>query len=233
MCALLQSLQLAHPMMQASARTAVSFMPTLIIRNVILVMSEIYVSTDIESDGPIPGPNSMLSFGSVALSENGEELGCFSRNLETLPGATGDPDTMAWWGKPERKLAWEACRKDPMSPQQAMKEYVHWVENLPGTCGRPVFVAYPTGFDFTFVYWYLMNFAGESPFSFSAIDIKTFAMAVMGKPYRESVKKHMPRRWFSNKVKHTHVAIDDAREQGLLFIEMLKESRARVAGPAR
>ena len=27
---------------------------------------EIYVSTDIEADGPIPGPHSMLSFGSAA-----------------------------------------------------------------------------------------------------------------------------------------------------------------------
>ena len=30
-------------------------------------MKEIYISCDIESDGPIPGPNSMLSFGSVAF----------------------------------------------------------------------------------------------------------------------------------------------------------------------
>jgi hypothetical protein len=29
-------------------------------------MSEVYVSTDIETDGPIPGPNSMLSFASAA-----------------------------------------------------------------------------------------------------------------------------------------------------------------------
>ena len=29
-------------------------------------MSEIYVSTDVEADGPIPGPNSMLSFASAA-----------------------------------------------------------------------------------------------------------------------------------------------------------------------
>ena len=28
--------------------------------------AEIYVSTDIEADGPIPGQNSMLSFGSAA-----------------------------------------------------------------------------------------------------------------------------------------------------------------------
>jgi hypothetical protein len=29
-----------------------------------LIMTEIYVSTDIEADGPIPGPHSMLSFAS-------------------------------------------------------------------------------------------------------------------------------------------------------------------------
>ena len=29
-------------------------------------MPEIYISTDVEADGPIPGPHSMLSFGSAA-----------------------------------------------------------------------------------------------------------------------------------------------------------------------
>jgi hypothetical protein len=32
-------------------------------------MSEIYISTDVETDGPIPGPNSMLSFASAAYFE--------------------------------------------------------------------------------------------------------------------------------------------------------------------
>ena len=31
-------------------------------------MPEIYVSTDVEADGPIPGPNSMLSFGSAIMA---------------------------------------------------------------------------------------------------------------------------------------------------------------------
>ena len=30
--------------------------------------NEIFVSTDVEADGPIPGPNSMLSFGSAAYT---------------------------------------------------------------------------------------------------------------------------------------------------------------------
>jgi hypothetical protein len=183
---------------------------------------EIYVSTDIESDGPIPGPNSMLSFGSVALDETGKELGEFYTTLDLLPGAAGDPDTMKWWAT--KSEAWEAARRHPKDPKLAMEAYVAWVNALPG---RPVFVAYPAGFDFTYVYWYMMKFAGRSPFSFSALDIKTFAMAVLGKTYRESVKKNMPKRWFPENLPHTHNALDDAREQGQLFINILTESRAR------
>jgi hypothetical protein len=48
--------------------------------------------------------------------------------------------------------------------------------------GRPVFVGYPAAFDFSFVYWYLTEFAGENPFGYSAIDIKTYAMALLRKP---------------------------------------------------
>lgn len=54
-------------------------------------MPEIYSSTDIESDGPIPGPNSMLSFASAAFTADKKLVSTFSANLETLPGATGDP----------------------------------------------------------------------------------------------------------------------------------------------
>jgi hypothetical protein len=100
---------------------------------------------------------------------------------------------------------------------------VAWLEALPG---KPVFVGYPAGFDFLFVYWYLIRFAGRSPFSFSAIDIKTFAMAVLGTDYRATTKKAMPRRWFGP-VRHSHVALDDAIEQGDLFCNLLAEARQR------
>ncbi|MEE8525016.1 MAG: exonuclease, partial [Thermoanaerobaculia bacterium] len=82
---------------------------------------------------------------------------------------------------------------------------------------------YPAGFDFTFVYWYLMRFAGESPFSFAALDVKTFAMAVLKKTFRKVSKRTMPRRWFDSSAKHSHVALDDAIEQGAMFCRMLAE----------
>ena len=179
---------------------------------------EIYISTDIETDGPIPSDNSMLSLGAAAFTKDGKMLGTFSANLEVLPGATADPDTMNWWGK--NKEAYDATRKDIQDPKQAIGNYITWANGLGG---KPVFVGYPAGFDFLFVYWYIRHFGYESPFSFSALDIKTYAMAVMKSEYRQSTKKNMPRHWFP-KDKHTHIAVDDAIEQGKLFINILKEN---------
>jgi hypothetical protein len=181
-------------------------------------MSEIYVSTDVETDGPIPGPNSMLSFASAAYRGDKTLLGTFAANLHLLPGAAGDPRTMEWWR--ENQAAFDATRSNLEEPTAAMKRYVAWVNALPG---RPVFVAYPAGFDFLFVYWYLIRFAGESPFSFSALDVKTYAMALLKTGYRDSVKKNMPLRWFDD-LPHTHVALDDAIEQGAMFCNMLAEN---------
>ena len=184
--------------------------------------SEIYISTDIESDGPIPGPNSMLSLGAAAYLPNEKLVSTFSVNLATLPEAQGDPDTMRWWS--ERPKQWAECRKDPQPPKKAMTSFVGWVGQIPGT---PVFVGYPATYDFLFVYWYLIKFVGSSPFSFSALDIKSFAMAVLKTPFRGSTKKNMPKRWFHNLPRHTHVAVDDAIEQGALFCRILQENLNR------
>lgn len=183
-------------------------------------MAEIYISTDVETDGPIPGPHSMLSFGSAAYTADKQLVATFSANLETLDGATAHPQTAAWWAtQPE---AWAACRSGLQPPAVAMRAYVDWIKSLGG---KPVFVAYPAGFDFLFVYWYLMRFVGESPFSHSALDMKTYAMALLKTGYRDSTKRNMPRDWF-DKLPHTHVALDDAIEQGALFCNMLKANQA-------
>ena len=184
-------------------------------------MTEIYISTDVETDGPIPGPNSMLSMGSAAYTPDKRLVSTFSVNFELLEGAAPDPKTAAWWAT--QPAAWAACREDLEAPAAAMNRYVAWIATLPG---KPVFVAYPAGFDFLFVYWYLMRFVGESPFSHSALDMKTYAMALLKKGYRDSTKRNMPKSWF-DPLPHSHVALDDAIEQGALFCNMLQANQAR------
>jgi hypothetical protein len=185
------------------------------------VAIEVYVSTDVETDGPIPGPHSMLSFASAAFLADQTPVGTVAANLHLLPGAAGDERTMAWWR--ENPEAWDASRRDLRDPADAVRDYLAWLESLPG---KPVFVGYPATFDFLFVYWYLIRFAGRSPFSFAALDIKSYAMATLGRPFRECTKRNMPRAWFDH-VPHTHVALDDAIEQGRLFCNMLADNAAR------
>lgn len=187
-------------------------------------MPEVFVSTDVETDGPIPGPHSLLSLGSAAFTEAGEPVGTFSVNLRELPGAAAHPDTAAWWRT--QPAAWAACRVDPRDPAEAMAAYAGWLDALPG---RPVCVAYPAGFDFTFVYWYLHRFAGRSPFGFACLDVKSFAMAVLGTRFRETTKRRMPADW-ARASDRPHEALADAVAQGELFLAALRASRTGPSG---
>ena len=51
---------------------------------------KIYISTDIEADGPIPGSHSMLSFASAAYTADKQLIDTFSANLDRLPNAQFD-----------------------------------------------------------------------------------------------------------------------------------------------
>lgn len=189
-------------------------------------MREIFFSIDVETNGPIPADFSMLSFGAAAYLDDGTALGTFERNLEELKGAKEDPDTMAWWAtQPE---AWELCQKNKVDPQIAIMQFAEWIYELEDKHnGKAVFLAYPAGFDFTFIYWYFLHFLGKCPFSFASLDIKSYAMAMLGTPFRECTKRNFPNRWKSKR-RHTHVALDDALGQGELFVKMLAENKANI-----
>lgn len=186
---------------------------------------EIYVSVDVEADGPVPGLNSMLSFGAAAFIidpltiEGWRQLSNFRGVLKPLPGAAQDPETMAWWKT--QPVAWLQTTEGAEDPQVVMELFIQWIKGLPG---KPVLVGYPITFDFQFIYYYTIKFTGfPAPFGFSGLDIKTLAMAKMHSTYREAVKKKMPKQWFVGAPAHTHDALDDAIGQGVLLMNLLMD----------
>lgn len=190
---------------------------------------ELFVSVDIEADGRIPGRNSMLSFGSAAFTLDKALVARFAVNLETLPGAGGDPETLAWWRKhPE---AWAAARAAPEDPATALPRYAAHLEALGRAHGRPTFIGFPAAYDFAWINWYLHRFAGRNPLGISGLCLKTLGAALLKVPFRQAGKRRFPRRWFDD-LPHTHVALDDAVEQGAMGVNMLRELRGlpRVAG---
>jgi len=192
------------------------------------LMSTIYLSVDIEADGPIPGPYSMLSIGAVAVTIDGRILGSFSANLAPLPQASQHLETMKFWEKyPE---AWEKATKEPLDPAAAMKDYRKFIDGLPN---RPVFMGYPASFDHAFHRWYLIRYTGDDPCGHHALDLKTLGASLLKVPYREACKANFTSRWYNGTSEHYHVALTDAIFQAILGINMLREDYNLPKVPCR
>lgn len=185
--------------------------------------ADTYLLIDVEADGPVPGRHSMLSFAAVAFNLDRTILGKFERNLTTLPGATEYPPTMKWWqGFPE---AWAACRENLVTPEQAMPEFLDWVKGLPNL--PAIFVANPISYDWVYMFHYLHAYTDyvhsindKSPLYLCALDMRSYASAVLGKSFRYCGKPSYPKNWKEHGLPHTHKAIDDAIEHAMTFCAM-------------
>lgn len=112
-------------------------------------------------------------------------------------------------------------------PQSALSHAAEWITEKAAN-GRPVLVAYPVAFDWSFMYWYFEHFSTSgSPFGHSScLDIRTLYQAVSGTVFDESGKSEMPRALLPD-LPHTHNALDDAVEQGELFANLFAWSIRR------
>lgn len=163
----------------------------------------------------------MLSFGMAAFTLEKQLVATFERNLEPLSGAQLDDRTMAWWARPENAAAYRKCRENAVSPYLAMADCRTWLADL-RRFGRPIICGAPSGFDFTFIYYYFQRELGESPVGFASLDLRSYAAAAMKRQYRQVGKRQYPPDWIDANLPHTHVALDDAIEQGCILINMIR-----------
>lgn len=124
-----------------------------------------WVTTHIHTDGPIPGPHSLLTLTSAAHSPAGVPTGSFTANVHELPGATLHPVALADWRA--RAGDWLCTRRATRPPAVAMAAYERWIGSLPGPAAL---VADPARPDYLFVYWYLQRFTGRWPFAALHLD---------------------------------------------------------------
>jgi hypothetical protein len=129
---------------------------------------DVYFSADVETDGPIPGPFSMLSFALVyAGAFDGLKFtrpASYEQNFyaEIKPISDNfDPEALRVNGMDRERLL-----REGQSPETAMKAASDWIQRIAGN-GKPVLVAYPLSFDWSWLYWYFVRFCSESPFNYS------------------------------------------------------------------
>lgn len=188
---------------------------------------DVYFSADVETDGPIPGPFSMLSFAivyagrfdgkSFSRPENYDRR--FYRELQPI-SENFQKEALDING-----LDRENLKTRGLIAKQAMTEASQWIKEVAGGA-RPVLVAYPLSFDWTWLYWYFVQFSEQgSPFGHShCFDIKT-AVAVKGNfPISKAGRSKLPPSLRSSH-HHTHNAIDDAIEQAEIFANVFEWER--------
>ncbi|MEW2396015.1 3'-5' exoribonuclease [Streptomyces sp. NPDC046862] len=182
----------------------------------------LYISVDIEADGPIPGPYSMLSLGAAVAGRQDadgftpadpEEL-TFYRELRPI-SEEFVPEALAVSGLDRAGLIEEGAE-----PAVALAEFSAWVRDV-SVGAQPVVCGYPVAYDWMFLYWYLIRFTGESPFGHSGcLDMKTLYATKAGVPLRAVAKRTMPRELLPHR-RHTHHALDDAIEQAELLANLM------------
>lgn len=183
-----------------------------------------YFSADVETDGPIPGPYSMLSFAIVyAGTFDGADFrrpGSYDQNFyrELKPISDAfEPDALRVNGLNRQRLCLEGD-----SPEQAMTEAARWVRKIAGSA-QPILVAYPLSFDWTWLYWYFIRYSTDgSPFDYSkCFDIKTAVAVKAGIPIAEAGRSRIHPLLRSSRP-HTHHAIDDAISQAEIFANVFE-----------
>ena len=214
-------------------RPSVSARPPTIIGG---VATDLYISLDVEADGPIPGPtgwgHSMLSLGACVAGLMGNDgfrpldpsADTFYVELKPI----SDDVVPAALAVCESSLSMSRAEllTHGADPSQAMREFATWVKDMEKRHnGRAVAVGWPSSWDFgTWVFWYLNRFAGESPFSHGQHrDIRDVLAARQNIPVRGLTKRTLPQHLKPTR-RHTHQALDDAIEQAELFANVMTKA---------
>jgi hypothetical protein len=183
-----------------------------------------YFSADVETDGPIPGPYSILSFALVYAGSFDGTRFVRPRSFERSFYVELKPISDAFQIEALRVngLDRNRLKVEGTPPHAAMTDASKWVRSTAGSA-KPVLVAYPLSFDWTWLYWYFVRFASDgSPFDYSrCYDIKTALAVKTATPISAAGRSKLPS-FLSSKRGHTHHALDDAIEQAEIFANIFE-----------
>jgi hypothetical protein len=156
---------------------------------------------DVETDGPIPGDYSMISFGAVIV-ETGLERTFYGRLR---------PISDKW--KPEALAISGHTREETLEfddPAIIMASFEKWLQENAGD--RPQFVSDNAGFDWMWVCWYFHHFLQRNPFGYSSTSLTSLYKGMESDMFASF--RHL------KKTPHTHHPVDDAKGNAEALLAM-------------
>lgn len=164
---------------------------------------------DIESDGPIPGDFSMISFGAVLVTDLLNKT--FYGKLKPISDKY-IPEALAVSGfSREETLTFE-------EPKKVMTDFANWIKNI---CNdRPIFISDNNGFDWMFICWYFHHFTEANPFGFSSQNLGSLYKGIEKDTFKTF--KHL------RKTKHSHHPVEDAKGNAEALLYMKNEMGLKI-----
>lgn len=164
---------------------------------------------DVESDGPIPGDFSMISFGAVLVTEQLDKT--FYGKLKPI-SERFIPEALEVSGHSRA----ETLTFD--EPKKIMEDFAQWIKEV--CSDRPIFISDNNGFDWMFICWYFHHFTGNNPFGFSSQNLGSLYKGLEKDTFKTF--KHLRR------TKHTHHPLDDAKGNAEALLTMKKELGLKI-----
>lgn len=168
-----------------------------------------FVMIDVESDGPIPGDYSMISFGAIIVEPTLSRT--FYGRLKPI-SEKWIPEALAISG-----FTREQTMEFPAA-ETVMIDFAGWLKTQ--VKGQPRFVSDNNGFDWQFINWYFHHFTGTNPFGFSSTNLGSFYKGVVRDFFKNF--KHL------RKTPHTHHPVDDAKGNAEAFLEIIQQNSIAI-----
>lgn len=169
--------------------------------------TEVFISVDVETAGPVPGDFSLLSIGACDAYDDSRS---FSIELKPI-NANADPKALEVTG-----LSLEVLAERGESPEVAMAAFGAWAQGFVGEGSTLVFVGFNAPFDWSFINYYFHRYTGANPFGFTALDIKALYMGATGCAWTDTRSSQIAKR-LSPQRHGDHHALHDARYQAEIF----------------
>lgn len=168
-----------------------------------------YVMIDIESDGPIPGDYSMISFGAVIVDKSLDKV--FYGKLKPI-SEKFIPEALAVSGHTrEETLTFE-------DPKKVMAEFSDWIKS--NCIGKPIFISDNNGFDWMFICWYFHHYIGENPFGYSSQNLGSLYKGIVRDMFQNF--KHL------KITPHTHNPVDDAKGNAEALLTIIEDFDLKI-----
>lgn len=168
-----------------------------------------YIMVDIESDGPIPGDYSMVSFGAVLIDEKLDKT--FYGRLRPISDKYIPEALQVSGHSREETLVFDA-------PEKVMADFEEWIKTH--SKGRPFFISDNNGFDWMFICWYFHHFLQRNPFGHSSQNLGSMYKGLVSDTFQNF--KHL------RETSHTHHPVDDAKGNAEALLKMKKEMGLKI-----